>query len=96
MGPATSFRGCVYRQCEATHTDLDTTLEHNRRRGGRFSPPGEFGVIYVAVERATALQELARHAAFIGLTVDELLPRTMLRLRLHARQVLDLLGDRRR
>jgi RES domain-containing protein len=90
---AETFRGVVYRQCEVNYTDLDTTIEHNRRRGGRFSPPGEFGAIYVAVEQATALQELARHAALIGFTVDELLPRTMLRLRLHARHVLDLTDD---
>jgi RES domain-containing protein len=90
---AAEFRGLVYRHCEATHTDLDATLEHNRRHGGRFSPRGEFGAIYVAVERATALRELARHAAFIGFRVDELLPRTLLHLRLHVRNVLDLTDD---
>lgn len=62
----------------------------NHRHDGRFNPPGEFGAICVVVERATALRELARQAALLGFAVDELLPRTMLRLRLHVRRVLDL------
>jgi RES domain-containing protein len=47
-----------YRQCAPEHTDLATTLAYNHRHGGRFNPPGEFGAIYVSVERATALREL--------------------------------------
>lgn len=84
------FDTIVYRQCESHHTDLDATLEHNRRRGGRFSPPGEFGAIYVALDQPTVLRELERHAAFIGFTLNELLPRTLLQLRLHAQKMLDL------
>ena len=90
---AEPFNGIVYRQCAPEHADLATTLAHNHRHGGRFNPPGEFGAIYVAVERATALRELARQAAFLGFAVDELLPRTMLRLRLHVRRVLDLTDE---
>lgn len=92
-GPAAEgFHGTVYRQCAPGHTDLATTLAQNRH-GGRFNPPGEFGAIYVAVERDTALHELARQAALLGFAVDELLPRTMLRLRLHVRRVLDLTDE---
>ena len=90
---AAAFHGIVYRQCAPDHTDLATTLPHNHRHGGRFNPPGEFGAIYVAVERTTALRELARQAAFLGFAVDELLPRTMLRLRLHVRRILDLTDE---
>lgn len=87
------FYGIVYRQCAPEHTDIATTLAHNHRHGGRFNPPGEFGAIYVSVERATALRELARQAAFLGFVIDELLPRTMLRLRLHVRRVLELTDE---
>ena len=87
---ATPFHGIVFRQCAPDHADLPATLAHNERHGGRFNPPGEFGAIYVAVERATALRELARQAALLGFAVDELLPRTMLRLELHVGRVLDL------
>ena len=90
---AEAFHGIVYRQCAPDHTDLATTLAQNHRHGGRFNPPGEFGAIYVAVERETALHELARQAALLGFAVDELLPRTMLRLRLHLRRVLDLTDE---
>lgn len=90
---AEAFHGIVYRQCAPEHTDLATTLSQNQRGGGRFNPPGEFGAIYVAVERETVLRELARQAALLGFAVDELLPRTMLRLRLHVRRVLDLTDE---
>lgn len=87
------FDGTVYRQCAPEHTDLATTLAQNHRHGGRFNPPGEFGALYVAAERETALRELARQAAFLGFAVDEILPRTMLRLRLHVQRVLDLTDE---
>lgn len=90
---AEPFHETVYRQCAPEHTDLATTLAQNHRHGGRFNPPGEFGAIYVAVERGTALLELARQAALLGFAVDELLPRTMLRLRLHVRRALDLTDE---
>jgi len=80
---AEPFHGIVYRQCAPEHTDLATTLAYNHRHGGRFNPPGEFGAIYVTVERATALCELARQAVFLGFAVGELLPLVMLRLQLH-------------
>ena len=93
-GPAAEpFHGIVYRQCAPEHTDLAATLAQNHRHGGRFNPPGEFGAIYVAVELATALRELTRQAASLGFAVDELLPRTMLRLRLHLRRILDLTDE---
>lgn len=90
---ATPFHGTVYRQCAPDHTDLAITLANDHRHGGRFNPPGEFGAVYVAVERATALRELARQAEFLGFAVEELLPRAMLRLQLHIRRVLDLTDE---
>lgn len=85
-----AFHGAVHRQCDVDHTDLDHTLKHNRHYGGRFSPPGEFGAVYVALEPITAIRELVRYSELVGMPVDRMLPRTLLSLQLHVRQVLDL------
>src|SRR5699024_3242120 len=57
---------------------------------GRFHVPKEFGLVYVAADRGTALAELDHRARVAGLTRAELLPRLLLTLEFSARRVLDL------
>lgn len=80
----------VFRHCLEEHANLQATLEANRDAGGRFHIQGQFGAVYVAADRATALAELDHRATRAGLTRAELLPRLLLTLELGARRILDL------
>jgi RES domain-containing protein len=80
----------VVRHCQEEHADLQATLEASQRAEGRFHVPNEFGVVYVAADRETALAELDHRARMAGLTRAELLPRLLLTLELSARRILDL------
>lgn len=80
----------VFRHCAPAHKDLHATLEQSRRWGGRYNAAGEFGAIYVACERATALRELDRRAAKLGISRGQVLPRLLLTLHVRLQNVLDL------
>jgi RES domain-containing protein len=81
----------AYRQCHPTHTEIaDATLRASAREGGRFNPQHEFGAVYVSLSRETAVRELRRRAQRLAIDVADLLPRTMLRLRVDLERVLDL------
>ena len=58
--------------------------------GGRFNPPGEFGVLYVSLDPETPFRELRRQAAKAGLEVVDLLPRTLFAAEARLERVLDL------
>jgi RES domain-containing protein len=57
---------------------------------GRFHVTGEFGAVYLALEPATALRELARRARRAGIDVRQLMPRDLLTVDLRLAKVLDL------
>ncbi|MGH7563095.1 MAG: RES domain-containing protein, partial [Gemmatimonadota bacterium] len=57
-------------------------LEGSRRVGGRFNPRGEFGVLYVSLDRETTRAELGRRAQRAGVELDDLLPRSIVVVRL--------------
>ncbi len=80
----------VFRHCAPDHKDLWSTLEHNKRWGGRYNPPHEFGALYVSCEEATAIEELDRRARSQGVPRSHLLPRLLLTLHLKVQKVLDL------
>lgn len=81
----------AYRQCHPAHAEVsDATLRASAREGGRFNPQHEFGALYVSLSRETAVHELRRRARRLAVDVADLLPRTMLRLRLDLERVLDL------
>lgn len=60
------------------------------RAGGRFNPAGEFGAVYVALEKDTALAELDRRIERTGLPTRSFRPRMMLHLRARLVHLLDL------
>jgi RES domain-containing protein len=86
-----AFEGPCFRHCSARYATVDEgTLDASARVGGRFNPPGEFGAVYVAVERRTALAELERRVAASGLPRKQFHPRVILQLRARLSRVLDL------
>lgn len=86
-----AFEGPCYRHCSARYTTVDEgTLDASARVGGRFNPPGEFGAVYVAVERRTALAEFERRVTASGLPREQFHPRVILQLQARLSRVLDL------
>lgn len=84
-----------YRHCSPAHQDIgDATLEASRRVGGRFNPRAEFGALYLACDRSTALAELRRRAANLGIEPESLLPRAILSIDVAVSRVLDLTDAR--
>jgi RES domain-containing protein len=85
------YSGQAFRHCSPEYAEVSTkTLDGSKRDGGRFNPKGEFGAVYVALNRRTAERELSRLAERLGFTVDMLLPRAMLTLDINLGAVLDL------
>lgn len=84
------YRGIAFRQCHPDHTDFGATLQASLHHPFRFNPPREFGVLYVALNERTALAELERQAARLGIPVSRLAPRLMLQLEVSLGRVLDL------
>ncbi len=70
--------------------DLPATLEASRGVEGRFHVRGDFGAIYVAADRKTALAELDYRARSLGLRREDLLPRLLLTMEASVRRILDL------
>jgi RES domain-containing protein len=64
--------------------------EGARRFGGRFNPPNSFAVLYLCTTRACVVAELTRQAARQSLSVEDLLPRELWRIRANLATVLDL------
>ncbi len=58
--------------------------------GGRFNPPGEFGALYVSHDAATTRAELERRARRAGIEPEDLMPRSLVVVRLGLNRVLDL------
>lgn len=88
--PRDTYAGPAYRQCHPDHTDLDETLRASQLFPFRFNPSHEFGVLYVALEQATAIAELLRRAQLSGTQVQTYAPRVMLTLGVRLGKVLDL------
>lgn len=85
------FDGVCFRHSAARYATVDEgTLEASMRAGGRFNPAGEFGAIYVALDKETALAELERRIERTGLPRQHFRPRMMLHLRARLEHVLDL------
>ncbi|WP_353268092.1 RES family NAD+ phosphorylase [Gemmatimonas sp.] len=65
--PEEFFRTVDPKYADAARNDfavyLQRTLFFNQRSGGRYNPPGEFGVLYTASDEETAWAEL--HARFL-------------------------------
>lgn len=94
-GGAVSFDGSCFRHSRLRYATVDEeTLGASARVGGRFNPPGEFGAIYVALDRGTAMTELERRIALSGLSAQYFHPRVILRMRAHLSSVLDLTDPR--
>lgn len=81
----------AFRHCHPAYAEpSETTLRASAREGGRFNPQQAFGALYVSLSEATAVRELRRRAARLGVAATDLLPRKLLRLRLRLARVLDL------
>ncbi|CAN5583668.1 hypothetical protein BH24GEM3_BH24GEM3_14480 [soil metagenome] len=85
-----TFTGLAYRQCHPDHADLEATLRASRSFSFRFNRENEFGALYVALDRATAVAELVRRARLSSTPVQAYAPRALLTLRVRLRRVLDL------
>ncbi len=89
-----AFHGAAYRQCHPDHTDFRATVRASLGHPFRFNPPGEFGVLYVALDRHTARAELQRQAQRLGVPLSSMAPRLMLHLEVRLSRVLDLTDAR--
>jgi RES domain-containing protein len=87
------YGGAAFRQCHPDHTDFGATLRASLHHPFRFNPPGEFGVLYVALNERTALAELERQADRLGISITRLAPRLMLHLEVSLGRVLDLTDE---
>ncbi len=65
-----------------------------RIQGGRWNPPESFATLYLALEKATAIEEFRRMAARIGRPPEDFVPRRLYRYRLDLQSVVDLTGER--
>lgn len=83
----------LYRHCHPEQTDLAATLQASQIWGGRFNPRSEFGAIYAAYERDTAVRELIRFAKGVGTPLVDLDPRAMLTISVRLHRILDLTDD---
>jgi RES domain-containing protein len=89
-GAAIEYRGLAFRHCSPRHVDLQETMAASRRAGGRFNPSGEFGALYVSLDRETVRRELIRRAERTGVRLSDLVSRALLTLRIRLGKVLDL------
>lgn len=88
------FEATTFRHVSPGHEGLgEAALSGSLRSGGRFNPSGEFGAIYVSLEKETAIAELQRRAAQTGIGVNELLPRILLVVEADLQRVLDLTDE---
>lgn len=83
----------VFRHCQEDHSNLQSTLEASKDAEGRFHVRREFGAVYVAADRETALAELDHKAGMAGLSREDLLPRLLLTLALAVHRILDLTDE---
>lgn len=91
------FEATTFRHVSPGHEGLGkAALIGSMRSGGRFNPPGEFGAIYVSLEKDTAIAELKRRAAQTGIGVDKLLPRILHLIEASLQRVLDLTDEETR
>lgn len=81
----------AFRHVSPGHDQLgEAALAGSERTGGRFNPSGEFGAVYLSLERETVIAELVRRATRTAVALDELLPRILLVVRVDLHRVLDL------
>lgn len=86
-----TFRATVYRHAAPHHAEIGSALlDASRRAGGRFNPEGEFGAVYLSLDRDTVRAELRRRADRSGIPLEDLIPRVLLRVHVQLRRVLDL------
>jgi RES domain-containing protein len=91
------FEATTFRHVSPGHEELsEEVLSGSLRAGGRFNPRGDFGAIYVSLEKETVVAELKRRATQTGIEVDELLPRLLLVVKAELQQVLDLTDEENR
>lgn len=96
-GGSRTFQFTAFRHAAPAHAEIGSALlEASRRVGGRFNPPGEFGALYLSMDRATVRAELRRRAERTGVEPDELLPRACMAVEVDVGRVLDLTDESER
>lgn len=91
---ASDFEGEVFRHTSPQYAEISMDLlAHTERTGYRFNPPGEFGAIYLSLDRDTAVRELRRLAAYNDLPLSALMPRNLIIARVRLQRVLNLCAD---
>lgn len=80
--------GLAFRHHGGAYSPLDAS--GSRIHGGRWNPRESFPVLYVALDRKTAIAELTRLAKSQGLRPDDLLPRSITSVEVQLSRVLDL------
>lgn len=87
-----AFEAVVYRHVSSRYDALDSS--GSLKAGGRWNPPGEYGVLYTALDEETAKAELERLAERQGLTLDDLAPRDLVSIEVSVSKALDLTDKR--
>lgn len=84
----TTFRGRALRHHGIAYGGLDAS--GSRIAGGRWNPKESFPVLYLALDRETAIAELRRSARSQGLRPTDLIPRSLTLIQVELGRVLDL------
>ncbi|MFQ5853941.1 MAG: RES family NAD+ phosphorylase, partial [Candidatus Binatia bacterium] len=87
-----AFEAVVYRHVSSEYDALDSS--GSLKAGGRWNPPGEYGVLYTALDEETVKAELERLAERQGLTLDDLAPRDLVSIEVSVSKVLDLTDNK--
>lgn len=87
-----AFEAGVYRHVSSQYDALDSS--GSLKAGGRWNPPGEYGVLYTALDEETAKAELERLAERQGLTLEDLAPRDLVSIGVTLSKVLDLTDEK--
>jgi RES domain-containing protein len=85
---ATGHEGAGYRHIAVGRSPLSG--EGARLNGGRWNPPNSFAVLYLALDRETAIREFHRLASKQGLAASSFLPRDLYTYEVRLQHVLDL------
>lgn len=84
----TKYDDIVFRNVSSNYKALeDIGSVHS---GGRWNRKNKYGALYTALNENTAKEELVRIAQRQGLTIFDLAPRDMVKLRIKLNKVLDL------
>lgn len=81
-----ALRGCFYRMVAKEHENEILNIQGSLQGGGRYNPPGEFGVLYLSENEKVSIAERLRKG-------ESPYPMTLAEIEVNLSEVLDLTDD---